>query len=166
MDGTAARDSLDVLIQPPPGAGVVAASLVEMPPITLCFEMRQESGDSFSDIALNAQTETTTATQVVSSDIHLNGGLSLRVPVAIREVRSEHQEQVAGLQRAVAGSETDQAGHTDVVRVVVLDEFLASQGVNDGCLEGIGELHERVVGTCASSADQYCYPGSGIPVDL
>ncbi len=120
--------------------------------------MRQEGRNSLSDVAHNAQIETTAATQVVASDVHLNDGLPAGIPVGIREVRSEHQEHVASTHRVVAGSETDQARHADVVGVVVLDKLLASQGVNDRRLDGLGEFHQLVVGARASGPSQDGHP--------
>ena len=82
--------------------------------------MRQQNGDRLWDVALNAQTKPAAPTQVADADFHLNDG----VPVGMREARSEHQKSIASLHRVVAGSETDQARHADVVEVVVLDNSL------------------------------------------
>ena len=65
MDGTVTRNSFDVLVQPTPGVGVVAACFVKMPPIGLRVQMRQERGDCILDVALKAQTDTAAATQMV-----------------------------------------------------------------------------------------------------
>jgi hypothetical protein len=43
---------------------------------------------------------------------------------------------------AIAGGEAEQAGHADVVGIVVGDEFLAAKGVDDGRLEMFGDLQQ------------------------
>jgi hypothetical protein len=49
-------------------------------------------------------------------------------------------------------SEADQAGHSDIVGIVPLDMLFASQGVDDGCLQGFGELYQLVMRALATAA--------------
>ncbi|GJE18720.1 hypothetical protein AIGOOFII_3450 [Methylobacterium marchantiae] len=56
------------------------------------------------------------------------------------------------MHRCVARRETDETGHPDIERVVVLDEFLASEGMNDGALQRVGKLKQFGMGASAAAA--------------
>ena len=50
---------------------------------------------------------------------------------AVGEIRAQHQQRVAALDRVVARRETDQAGHADIIGIFVFQMFLAAEGVDD-----------------------------------
>jgi len=71
------------------------------------------------------------ASNLTAADVDLDDlGLG-REELWIREVCSEHQENVAVLHGLVAGAEADQAGESDVKWIVELDVLLATERVHD-----------------------------------
>jgi hypothetical protein len=57
------------------------------------------------------------------------------VEQAIGEVGPEHQQHVADAHSIVTRRETDQPGHTDVIRIVPFDVLLAAERVYCRCFE-------------------------------
>ena len=53
---------------------------------------------------------------------------------------------------AIAGREADEAGHADIVGIVVFDVLLAAERVDDRALQRLGELHQRRVRAGAAAA--------------
>ena len=77
----------------------------------------------------------------------------------VGEVGAEHEQRVAGMHRRVAGGKADEAGHPDVVGIVVLDVLLAAEGMDDRRLERIGELHQgHMRAGAATAAEQRDLP--------
>ena len=122
-----------------------------VPPVGQPGEQR---GDRVPDGTDEPDVHRDPAADVLAADVDLDHPRLLGIERAIRKVRAEHQQRVAMLHRAVAGCEPQQAGHPDVVGVVVLDELLASQRVNDGSLERAGERDQLVMGAAAAGAGQ------------
>ena len=60
-----------------------------------------------------------------------SGGIELLV----WKIRPDHHQYVAVHHRVIAGGKAEQAGHADVKRVVVFDEFLPAHGMYDGRVE-------------------------------
>ena len=102
------------------------------------------------------------AADVLAADVDLDHPRVLGIERPIGEVGAEHQQRVAMLHRAVPGREPQQAGHPDVVGVVVLDELLASQRVDDRRLERPGERDDLVVRAPAAGAGQDRDPLRGV----
>ena len=73
--------------------------------------------------------------ELLAADVDLHDRRLLRKELAVREVRAEHQQEVAVHHRVIAGREPEQARHADVERVVVLDELLAPHRVHDRRLQ-------------------------------
>ena len=99
---------------------------------------------------------------MLAADVDLDHPRVLGIERPIGKIGAEHQQRVAVLHGPVPGREAQQAGHADVVGVVVLDELLAAQRVNDGRLERASELDELVVGAAAAGAGQDRDPLGGI----
>ena len=107
--------------------------------VALLRDLRQQRRERAGDVADEAEIEPGAAAEVLAAQIDLRDlGLG-RVELPIGEIRAQHQQQVAVEHRVVAGREADQAGHADVERIVVLDIFLAAQGVDDRRLERVGQ---------------------------
>ena len=68
----------------------------------------------------------------------------------VGKVGAEHEENVAVFHGVVAGAETDQAGESYVVGVVVLDVLFAAEGVDDGGFQGFCGGHQ--LGVCVLAA--------------
>ena len=80
--------------------------------------------------------------------------------VVVGEIRAEQQQDVAGVHRLVSGAPAQQPAHAHGVRVVVLDPFLAAEGVADRRLELLGQGHDLVVraGTAAAAEERHPPP--------
>ncbi len=65
----------------------------------------------------------------------------------IGKVGAQHQQHVGVDHRVVAGRKTDQAGHADIIGIIVLDEFLALKRVDDGRLQLCRERYHFVMRT-------------------
>ena len=61
---------------------------------------------------------------LLAAHVHLHDFRILRIELLIREIGAEHQQGIAVHHRVIAGRKAQQPRHADVVRVVVLDEFL------------------------------------------
>ena len=55
----------------------------------------------------------------------------LREELTVRKVGAQHQQRIAVHHRFITGRKADQAGHADVIRVVVFDVFLAAQRMHN-----------------------------------
>jgi len=93
-------------------------------------------------------------------DVYLGDAGILWEELPIGKIRAQHQKCVTGFHGLVARGEADQAGHSDVIGILPLDVLFASQGVDDRCLQGFGELHQFVMRALATAAaEQRDAPG-------
>ena len=113
-------------------------------------QTRQQRGDRVLDGPDQPDVHRDPAADVLAADVDLDDPRVLGIERPIGEIGAEHQQRIAMLHRAVAGREPQQAGHPDVVGVVVLDELLAPQRVHDRRLERPGERDDLVVGAVRS----------------
>ena len=86
-------------------------------------------------------------------DIDLRDLRVRRQELLVGKISPEHQQDVAGMHRGIAGREADEAGHADVVGIVELDMLLAAERMHDRALERLGKLHQAVMraGTAAAA---------------
>ncbi len=56
------------------------------------------------------------------------------------------------MHRRIAGRETDEAGHADIIGIIELDMVLAAERVNDRALERLGQPHQPVMRAGAAAA--------------
>ena len=68
-----------------------------------------------------------------------------RIERPIREIAAQQKQRVARHHRVIAGAEADQAGHADVVRIVVFDKRLAAQRVDNRGAERVGQRNHFVM---------------------
>src|SRR5882672_11935508 len=76
----------------------------------------------------------------------------LGIEIPVWKVRSEHQQDFAVHHGMVARGKSEQAGQTDVKRVVVFNKFFAAQGMHNGSLELTGNLDQLCMGSGATRA--------------
>jgi hypothetical protein len=69
----------------------------------------------------------------------------MRIELTIGKIGAEHQQHIAIEHRIVTGGEADQTGHSDIVRVVPLDVFLAAQCVHHRRLQTLAQVEEQIV---------------------
>src|SRR5580704_18599492 len=67
--------------------------------------------------------------------INLNDGRAIRIELAPGKIRAEQKQHIAVEDGVVASRTADHAGHPDIVRIVVLDEVLATGRVRYRRLE-------------------------------
>ena len=117
-------------------------------------QAREQGPDGLPDAADQGHVDGDPPADVLAADVDLYDLRPLRIKGPVREVSAEHQQDVAVFHRAIARRKAQQAGHADVVRVVVLDEFLAAQRVHDRRLESPSDGEEFLVRALAAGAGQ------------
>jgi hypothetical protein len=70
--------------------------------------------------------------------------------LTVRKIRTQQQQCVAVLHGSVAGREADEPRHANVVRIVVLNKFLATQCMNDRRFQTSGKLDDFVMRSCTA----------------
>src|SRR6516164_9477650 len=101
--------------------------------------------DRVGDITDQSEIDAATPAEIFRAKIDLRDLRVDRIELTVREVRSEHQKRVAIHHGVIAGTEADQSGHPDVVRIVEFDRLLATQRVDDRRLERLRQLHQLVM---------------------
>src|SRR6202171_1183407 len=146
--GSPARE----IVEPLARLGVVFQRGIEMAPIALGDETRQQPTQAPATLADETKLDRSPTTDRLCPDVDLGDAGILWEELPIGEIRAQHQKRVAGFHGLVARGEADQPGHSYVVRIFPLDMLFASQGVNDRCLQGFGELHQLVMSALAAAA--------------
>ncbi len=120
--------------------------------IAVLFQFRQNSFDRDLGVADQSVVELSATAELFSANVDLDNG---RVPgkkLLIREIGADHEQSVAVHHREITGGKSEQAGHSDVKRIVVLDEFLAAQGMDDWRVQFTGERDQFRVSSGAACA--------------
>ena len=127
------------LVQARPRRSVVLDRRHEMLVLPLLVEVREQGPQGRPRISHEPVVDLRAPAELLAADVDLHDRRLLRKELAVREVRAEHQQEVAVHHRVIAGREPEQTGHADVERVVVLDELLAPHRVHDRRLQLAGE---------------------------
>lgn len=115
---------------------------------------RQQCLQCVLDVADQTKIKLHPSAELITADVHLDDlGLG-RIELLVGEVGAEHQQGVAVAHRPIAGGESDQPGHPDVVRVVVFHILLATQRMHDRSRQRLGHLDQLVVGARRAGAGQ------------
>ncbi len=144
------------------GLAVMGEAVVEMSPVGLRPQLRQQRRDRGADIADQAEVDPAMASEASGAQINLRDLGLLRVELAVGEARAEEQEGVAVEHRPVARREPDQPSHAHVVGVVPLDVLLAAERVDYGRLQRLGELQQLGMGPGASAPAEQRHPAGRI----
>src|SRR5258705_3746143 len=110
--------------------------------IGLGYEERKQGGESVLDRSDEAEIDFGASADLVAADVDLDNLCVSGEELIVGKVGAEHEENVAVLHGVVAGAESDQAGESYVVGVVVLDKFFAAEGVDDGGFQGFCGCHQ------------------------
>jgi hypothetical protein len=94
------------------------------------------------NISNKAEVNFGAAADLFSPKVDLHCGRVLGVERLVREVSAEHHQHIAIHHCEVAGRKSQQSGHADVERIVILDEFFPAIGVQDWRLQLAGELDQ------------------------
>jgi hypothetical protein len=84
--------------------------------------------------------------------INLNDSRAIRIELAPGEIRAEQKQHIAVEDGVIAGGPAKDAGHPDIVWVVVLDEVLSPRRVRHWRLQLRRRCDHFVVGACAAGA--------------
>jgi hypothetical protein len=114
------------IIEPLSGALVVVRAAIEMGAVQLLFEQRDERLECIFDVTDEAKIYASAPPDLFAAIIDLNHSRIGGKEIWIREVRSKHEQNIAVHHGVIAGRESQQAGHADVIRIVVLNELFAS----------------------------------------
>ena len=133
-------------------AAVVVAHAIEVAGVAAAPQTRQQRVDGVLHGADDGHVDLDATADVLTADVDLHDACLRREERPVREVRPEHEQSVAVFHRPVARREPEQAGHADVVGVVVLDELLTAHRVDHGCGERIRDLDDLVVRALAACA--------------
>jgi hypothetical protein len=90
------------------------------------------------------------AAEMIGCDVDLNDLGLLRVKLLPREVGAQQQQGLAFGHRQIARFPADNAGHADVVRVVMFKRIFGAGRVGDGRLEPLGYGQDFGMGTTVS----------------
>ena len=92
--------------------------------ILLILQHRQDGLNRVFDAAIKANVDRSAPTEVLAPEINLDDLYFGRQKLPVGEIGSQQEEDIAALDRPVAGCESQQAGHTDIIGILLLDEWL------------------------------------------
>jgi hypothetical protein len=75
------------------------------------------------------------------------------------KIGPKQQQCIAVLHGGIAGCKADQAGHSDVIGVIVFDKLLAAKGMHNRCLQFAGKFDHLCMRACAPGAAEQSYLG-------
>src|SRR5262245_56611734 len=137
--------------------------LVEKLPIMFLVEKRQQGIDRRRDIANETSRNRSTAAKLLGPNVDLCYlGSAPREKLPVGKVRTQHEEKIATVHRVIAGRETDQASHADVVRIGPLDMLLAAKGMDHRCFQLGAERNELIMCSRTPRSAQQSDPASTI----
>ncbi len=144
-------------VQPLARLAVVRKRLVQKAALLAPLQLRQQRSDGFAHIGGNAQLQGRATPKCSRVTVHLHNRGVLRIELAIREIRTQHDQGVAIEHGVIAGAEADQAGHADIERVIPLHMLLAAQRMHDRRAQRVGQRHHRIVrpGTAAAAEQRH-----------
>ena len=131
---------------------VMRDAVVEMAPVGLCRQLRQQRRERGADVADEAEIEFAAAAEVLGPDVDLRDLGVGRQELLVGKIGPEHQQHVAGVHGGVAGGKADEAGHADVIGIVVFDMLLAAERMHHRALQRLRELHQRSMRARAAAA--------------
>ncbi len=125
-------------------------------------EMREKCAQGGCGVTGQAHVDGRPAAEVAFQEVDLEDLAVGGVPVAVGEVRAEHDQGVAGVQCLDGGGVADEAGLSDLVGVVVLEALLGLEGEDHRCGQALGEFQHLCTGVAGALADQQGDPVGGV----
>ena len=142
MNRGSARFTHGEIVEPLARIPVVSETCIKIGAVGLAPDKRSQRIKRVLHISNHPQIDRSTAANLFPEPIQLNNFGVLRIELLIGEIRSQHQQGVAVHHGVVARRKTKQPGHSDVIRIVVFDKFLATQRMDDRRLEAFGHCNE------------------------
>ena len=152
LSGSTRRELVEALAR----LAIVLQCRPQMRSVPARFERWQEGAEGRLDVPDEALVDSRAPTELLTADVDLDDPRVRRKELLVRKVRPQHQQDVAVHHRVVAGRESEQPGHADVKRVVVLDELLAAHRMHDRGVQpprGLDQLRMRT-GAAGSAQDR------------
>src|SRR5580698_8320643 len=121
---------------------IVAQAFVKEGLVRFSLKQRYECVERVFHISDQAQIDWGSPSNLFAKPIYLNDLRVLWIKLLVREIRSQHQQRITVHHCVIARREAKQAGHSNIKRVVILDELLAPQRMNDWRLQQVCN-HEK-----------------------
>ena len=155
MDRLAARRALRQRIEPFPCLLVMRDGFIKVCAVGFALEQGQQRLDREADIANQAKIDLAAPAEIFRPDVDLRDLAVRRKELLVGKIGAEHQEHVAGMHGCISRREANEAGHADVVGIVVFDMLLAAERMHHRAFEGLAQLHQRAMCACASTATEH-----------
>ena len=140
MDGFLTGMPSGQIVQAFARRAIMLNRFLQMRFVWILRQLRQQRSKRALYVPNEAEVHLAAAADLFSAKVDLYDGYVLGIKRLIGKIRSQQYQYIAIHHREVAGRESEQARHPDVERIVVLDKFLATQGVHDRRLELAGKL--------------------------
>ena len=111
---------------------------------TIAVKQWQERCDQGFDVTVNGKRNIGTTAQLFGAVLNLNGE-RIGQELIVGEVGTQHDQNIGIVHAFSSGTITQQAGHTDIKGVVVLDKILTAQSMADWGLQNISEFDDLIV---------------------
>ena len=119
---------------------------IEEAAVGLFLQQRQQLRHGGLHVANNRILDVGASTNVSTVNVDLRGGCR-RQEVGVGEVGTDQDQKVSVVECCSTCTVTEEAGHTDVIRVVVVQNFLAGVRVPDRRLNLLRNGEELIAGT-------------------
>ena len=113
---------------------IVLERFLQMRFVLVLLQLRQQGPERGLCVTDKAEVNLGAAAELFTAKIDLHDRCVLGKELLIREVRANHQQQIAVHHRVIAGRESEQTCHAHIERIVVLDELLPAHRMHDGSL--------------------------------
>ena len=120
---------------------------------TVCAQVGEECFDEGLDLRVDREADVRAAAQLLGVRVHLDGRCG-RQELVVGEIGAQQDQHVGVVHALSCCAVAQQARHTHVEGVVVLDEVLAAQRVADRCLECIRQGDNLVMGAFDAGAGE------------
>src|SRR3954447_20703542 len=102
-----------------------------MTAILLDSESRQHRLNCRVHIADKTKVEPASSPKMLGPPIDLDDASLLRIELPVWKIRAQHQQCIAVQHSVIAGRESNQSCHADIIGIVVFHMFFAAEGVHN-----------------------------------
>ena len=120
--------------------------------VRLCVQHRHQRLQRFAHIAPNSEIEPASPSQTVNPDVDLRDLALRRQEFVVWKISAQEDQKVAFVDRLVSHPESNQTGHSHVIRIVVFDERLSSVGMRSRSFNFLRESDDLIVSVFASNS--------------
>jgi len=129
---------------------------LQMLVVRVLFELRQKRLESCLSVTYKTVVHFRAAAQLFSPEIDLDDRRVLWKKLLVREIRPDHEQEIAIHHCVIARRKAEQTGHSHIKRVVVLDKLFSAHGVHDWSVQFSRERDQFLVrsGTARAAKDR------------